>query len=263
MKWTEETIESEILKLKRELNIKDNRMPSSTEMRDSSNSGLSRAISLNGGMLHWAEKMDLYLRTSGESNKIWTDDKIHEHIKESIETLRIDKMPTVSELRSIGRGDLANAITKSKLKYSGWAKKLKLETKQSETNKGQNFEKMAIQDLIERFEGSDIKKMTSNYPFDLLFNDSVKIDVKVGMKHNHFGTPSYTFRTAKKYGSCDFYLCYGVDRENKVENIYIIPSFKAQVTTLNITIGGKSKYNKCVDQWDSIIKLANYINKTF
>lgn len=255
MKWNEENITKAILNLKNELDIKDNRMPSSTEMRNNNHSGLSRIISKNGGMAVWAKKNGLYIRGSGESNRIWTDEKIESAIKKSMIVLAIKRMPTRSELDDIGMCDLSNAISKSDYKFSGWANKLKIKTKSSETNTGMIYERIAEENIKEHIKNVDIKQMSANHPFDILVNDSVKIDVKVGKIHNHFGTPSYTFRTGKKYGSCDLYLCYGLDEMNGVKEVFLIPSNKAITTTINICVGGKSKYLKYKDRWDFIERL--------
>lgn len=256
MDWNEKNITEAIFNLKEKLEIKDNRMPSSTEMRKNNQSGLARIIGKNGGMAVWAEKNGLYLRDSGETNRIWTEEKIGLAIKKSMNDLSIQRMPTRSELDNIGLGDLSNAISKSEYKFSGWAEKLKLKTKSSETNTGRNYEKIAEKNIREKFPSLCIEQMSANYPFDILIENSVKIDVKVGKMHTHFRTPAYTFRTGKKYGSCDLYLCYGLDTEGNVKEVFLIPSNKAATTTINICIGGKSKYLKYKDRWDFIERLV-------
>lgn len=187
--------------------------------------------------------------------KKWNDQKIKEAIYESMETLVIDRMPTKSELESISRGDLANRITRT-LGYYGWADKLCLNIKNSETTNGKRFELVAENELKRRFEKQEVVQMPQNHPFDILFGNLVKVDVKVGRIHDHFGVDAYTFRTSKKYGSCDLYLCYGLNKNSEINHVFIIPASEAQVKTLNVTLGGASKYLEYLDRWDFFEKLV-------
>lgn len=184
----------------------------------------------------------------------WTEAKIKDAIFESIEILNLKRMPSRKELESINRGDLANKISKT-LGYYGWAEELKLNVKESETKNGKKFELIAENDLREKFPSKNILQMSQNHPFDILFGESVKTDVKVGRVHNYFGVAAYTFRTSKKYGSCDLYLCYGLGEDNEIKDVFVIPVSEAKVITLNITLGGSSKYLKFIDRWDLFEKL--------
>jgi hypothetical protein len=183
----------------------------------------------------------------------WTDESIKTEIYSVISALNLDRMPTRSEMVSVVGNGLPCIISKSKVGFYGWADKLGLETKKSETSSGKKYEFIAERDIQKVYDVDlDIKQMAQNYPFDLLVDDVLKIDVKVGKRHNHFGCPSYTFGTGKKYASCDLYLCYGLGEDGQVETVYLIPSKAALATTLNITIGGNSKYNKYINKWELI-----------
>jgi hypothetical protein len=183
----------------------------------------------------------------------WTDEKVVEAIHHSMEVLKIKRMPTASELTSIGRNDLHCRVSKTK-KYKGWAEELGLELKSSETTRGNEYEEIIAAEIKKL--GFEVKDMTTKHPYDLLVNDSVKVDVKVGGAHKHFGTRAHTFRPSKKYATCDLYICVAVDEEDEIEKVFIIPSKFAQLTTLNVC--GESKYNRFIDRWDYIERFVKF-----
>jgi hypothetical protein len=183
----------------------------------------------------------------------WNDEKIVEGIKQSMGVLKIDRMPTAAELTSIGRNDLHCKIGRTKT-YKGWADYLGIQLKSSETTKGNEYEDLVAK--IIGVLGYKVKQMTTKHPYDLLINDSVKVDVKVGGAHNHFGSRAHTFRPSKKFATCDLYICVALDENDGVENIFIIPSKFAQLTTLNI--GTDSKYNKFIYRWDYIKRFVQF-----
>ena len=59
--------------------------------------------------------------------KFWNDELIAAEIRHAINVLNIDRMPTRTELASIGKSGLSAMIQKTK-KFSGWAKELGIET---------------------------------------------------------------------------------------------------------------------------------------
>src|SRR5690625_4403811 len=159
MKWTEKRIEEAIISLANELGVE--RMPTNSEMRARKMSGLSRAISLNGGTLRWSEVTGLPMKKRAVR---WTDDLIEGEIRKSMESLCISRMPTSSELLSIGRGDLQNAISKNR-GFRYWANKLGIKSKVSETTKGQKYERIAKRVLEGK--GYKVKSMSTGHPYDL------------------------------------------------------------------------------------------------
>ncbi|PAE27891.1 hypothetical protein CHI07_16980 [Paenibacillus sp. 7884-2] len=248
MKWTDEAIKNSIFELANQLGI--DRMPTNTEMRDSRNSGLSRAIGMNGGTLYWSEKTGLPMKNRA---KKWTNDLIEKEINDSMNVLCITRMPTASELMSIGRNDLHCAISKG-LTYREWANKLEISMKESETTRGQRYERLIEEMIVNK--GHEVESMTTKHPFDLLVNGNVKVDVKMGVAHNHFGSRAHTFRPSSKYSTCDIYVCQAIDEKGVTEKVFVIPSKFAQVETLNI--GMNSKYNKFIDRWDFIEEYTKF-----
>jgi hypothetical protein len=186
--------------------------------------------------------------------KKWTNEKIKDALLESIKILQIDRMPTAAELKSIGRNDLHCKVSRTK-KYRGWAEELGLEMKNSETTKGNRYEFHVLDKIKEVSNHLFIRKMSTKHPFDLLVNDCVKVDVKVGSAHNHFGARAHTFGLHKKYSSCDIYICVALDEHEEIESYFIIPSPHVQLVTLNI--GTNSKYNKYKDNWNFIYHFVN------
>src|SRR5699024_12772503 len=71
------------------------------------------------------------------------------------------------------------------------------------------------------FRSYTVEKMTTKHPYDLLVNENVKVDIKVGRVHYHFGSKAHTFRLAKKYSTCDIYICFALDKDSNTENIFI------------------------------------------
>ncbi|GGJ48793.1 hypothetical protein [Virgibacillus salexigens] len=126
MRWTEENIEKEVFKVMKDLNI--NRMPTSREIIDSYGYKLYSAIWKNGGIEKWANKLGLEVKKTFELS----DENIEKEIREAMQALDINRMPTTKELRENGFKNLDRRISRTR-KYSGWADKLGLETKSNRT----------------------------------------------------------------------------------------------------------------------------------
>lgn len=172
----------------------------------------------------------------------WTKTYIKDEILKHVEKYDLDRMPTVSELRSVGRGDLCNAISKNKgFKY--WAKKLGLEVKASETGLGKMFEERFRKDVAKRF-GWQTKQMSMKFPYDVLVADTVKVDVKSGFLCKVEQAEFYSFSLGTKDIKADFIVCYCLTDKKSVSKIYVIPAVVLQGQK-QISIGvTKSKYDK-------------------
>lgn len=191
-----------------------------------------------------------------ERHTNYTDEQIEKEIRSVMSALNIDRMPSAMEIKTTTKNTkLDNAIQRS-YKYSGWANKLSLDTKTSETTLGKEYENIAVIDILHNT-GYDSEKMSQNYPFDLLVADNVRIDVKVGNRY-YYKSDSYfyTFNLEKKHPVCDLFLCYCLDDKKKIEKTFIIPSSKLHVTQLSI--GAKSRYDVYMDRWDYIQKYDDF-----
>ncbi|AUO14769.1 hypothetical protein [Priestia megaterium] len=255
MKWTYDELEQQIRMIMRTNNLET--LPSRQLLEGIGRSDVFNAIARKGGFRRVSERLNIPCASSTHSGR-WTSKRIIEELKVIVEQQNLKEMPSKGDLKALGRSDLASAITKHQtMKY--WADKLGLKLKESETFKGNEYEDK-VKQIIEFME-LEVKNMTTKHPYDLLVNDCVKIDVKVGTAHNHFGARAHTFALHKKYASCDIYVCVALNEQEEVENYFIIPARDVQIVTLNI--GTESKYNKYKDSWALIPKLVSHFNKAF
>ena len=184
----------------------------------------------------------------------WNDELIEKEIFKCMVDLQIDRMPTSSELRNMGRNDLHMAVQRFG-KYSGWADKLSLSRKDSETVMGQNFEDVVTK-LIQSI-GHTVDRMSTKFPYDLLINKSVKVDVKCGSAYELKGSRVHSFGINKQDPTCDVYIILALSEEGQVERTMVIPSHLLRVKTL--CIGKDSKYNRFIDRWDYIDKYSDFL----
>lgn len=187
----------------------------------------------------------------------WNDEMVKEKVLEVVNFLGLKRMPSGSELKSFfGNSSLTNRISKTGGYYK-LAENLNLPMKESGTNYGKRYEYKAK--AILESKGYKVEKMSQNFPYDLLLNDNVKIDVKVSRLYGHKeGYKFYSYRIGHRYAKCDVYMFIAVS-ENQ-EKIYIIPS-KAIFDNLQVSIGMDSKYEKYLDRYDYIDKYIEFYNE--
>jgi hypothetical protein len=176
----------------------------------------------------------------------WTDELIKEHLLESIKVLDLKRMPTGEELKLIGRNDLHCKISRTK-KYSGWAEELGLDLKRSDTTLGQHWEKHIADYLSQN--GYNAELMTTKHPYDILVNNTVKIDIKVANPYLLRGQSRvHTFALHKVKPTCDIYILIALDEKGNKERTLVIPSHHVQMKMINI--GKDSKYNEYNEYWN-------------
>jgi len=186
----------------------------------------------------------------------WTDEIIKNKIYEVMRVLDIDKMPSASETQLIlGDFSLSNKIAKTG-GFNKWANKLGLEIKRSETQLGQEFEVKA-KELFEN-KGYTVERMSTKYPFDLLVNNTIRVDVKVAKAYMSRGSRCHTVGINKKYATCDLYLIFALDEDENIERTFIIPGCDLRVTSMNF--GKDSIYNIYLNRWDLLKKYDNFYN---
>lgn len=126
----------------------------------------------------------------------WTDDKIMKEVLSVMKTLNISRFPTKSECNSVTEStDLSNVISKR----FGWyklAEMMGLSIRECETTTGKEFEEVAKNILSEN--GFVVERMVQNHPFDLLVNETVKIDVKASNLYNGANGDYYSFSLGYK-----------------------------------------------------------------
>jgi len=183
----------------------------------------------------------------------WNDTEIRNKILEVVSALNIDRMPSNTEIIQVLKSSgLSNAIRRRGGLYK-WSKKMGLSIKKSETQTGKGFEEVAIKMLNQR--GYEIIRMTTKYPFDLLVNNNISIDVKAA-RPVYNGERIYVVGLNKKYATCDLYLILLLDETDNVEKTLIIPGNKLKQTSLNL--GRNLKYNQYIDRWDYIDQYSKF-----
>lgn len=179
----------------------------------------------------------------------WTDELVKEETTKVKNILGLDRMPTRNEIISVTKNSsLADRISRTK-GYYGWAKELNIPIKYSETTLGKEYE-FTAKKLLEN-KGYKVEKMSQNYPFDLLVNDNIKIDVKTGKLYiSKVNSSYYTFNLYKKYATCDIYMIICLNENEEIEKLLIIPSNKLKITQLSI--GKNSEYDCYKDKFNYI-----------
>lgn len=187
----------------------------------------------------------------------WTDEKIKQAVNKVVLAYELDRMPSKTECeRYYGNYCLTNAVTKRCGGWYGLAKELGLPIKKSETYLGKTQEGIVCEMLISR--GFEVERMPQNFPYDILVDNSVKIDVKASHRYHGKQGNFFTFNLEKKYATCDIYVLLTLDENNNIINTFIVPS-KFVIKNTQISIGEyASKYHKYRDRWDYISNLSEY-----
>lgn len=188
----------------------------------------------------------------------WTDQDIKQAVQTVIDSCGLDRMPSRKECVDFySSSSLANAVSR---RYGGWyglAKELGLPVKKSDTYLGKIHEGVASDMLTAR--GFAVERMPQNFPYDLLVDDAVKIDVKASRLYRGKLGSFYTYNLEKRYATCDVYILFALDDESNVVDTYIVPS-KFVIRNKQISIGEhNSKYHKFKDRWDYITDISRYI----
>jgi hypothetical protein len=186
----------------------------------------------------------------------WTDELIRQKVLEVKDALELGRMPSRQECRNYYHGDsLVNAISRRKRWYA-LADELGLPVKESETKFGKTWESNAIEQLSSR--GFSCRKMDQNFPYDILVNDCVKVDVKASHKYHGPNGDFFTFNLEKQFATCDIYILFSLNDDNSIDRVFIVPS-KFVIAQNQISVGiSKSRYNRFVDKWDYIDALSSF-----
>lgn len=191
----------------------------------------------------------------------WTDELIRKGILEVVEHIGETRMPTAYELREY-HGDcrLIGAITR-RGGFMTWANKMELPMKDGDVMLGLGYEKYT-KELLEK-NGFGCVHTSTKFPYDILVNGKVKLDVKVSHLVEIGNGRGYTFKVAKNMPKCDLYVVYCLDEfeVGKIAKTYIIP---AHVLTgmSQLTIGKEcSKYDAYLNRWELIERFNDSLMK--
>lgn len=189
----------------------------------------------------------------------WTSEMIKQAVAEVVTAYELDRMPSRKECETYyGNYSLSNAVTRQHGGWYGLAKEMGLPIKKSETYFGKTQEAAVCEILKDK--DFTVERMTQNFPYDILVNHSVKVDVKASHLYRGKQGNFYTFNLEKRYATCDIYVLLALDDRNNIVNFFIVPS-KFVINNTQISIGEHiSKYHKYKDRWDYISNLSEYFD---
>ena len=191
----------------------------------------------------------------------WNDELIRQKVLEVKDALSLDRMPSRKECADYYHNEsLVNAISRRKSWYK-LADELGLPIKESETYFGKTQEAIAEEMLVSR--GYSVRRMFQNFPYDLLVDDAVKIDVKASHLYRGTGGDFYTFNLEKQFATCDIFLLFTLNDDNSEREVYVVPSTFVIAQT-QLSIGkDKSKYRRFIDRWDYIDLYSEFMYSIF
>lgn len=185
----------------------------------------------------------------------WNDELIIKYLNEVVSKMNIDYFPTHKEIEDFyGNEGLTNKISEKGTDY--WAKKLNLPLKDSETKLGLIYEKKAIKDIYDNT-GLNSELMIPRFPYDLLTNKKVKVDVKASHCYVRKGVVYFTFNLEKKCPTCDIFILYCLEDDETIIKTIIFPA-NLVVGKSQIGVGMNSKWDLYRDKWDYIVKFNDF-----
>ena len=180
----------------------------------------------------------------------WSEDEVRKEIMNIVETLDLKHFPTKSQIINFyGNNSLANKISRSGgSRY--YADLLKLEIVNCESEFGNFFEELAIDEILENTGFSSLHTNVK-YPYDLLTNGNIKVDVKASkkVKNKNANFPYHSFNLEKREPTCDIFVFYCLDENMEIEKRVIIPSCLLSGKT-QVGMGGLSKWDAYIDKWE-------------
>jgi hypothetical protein len=187
----------------------------------------------------------------------WTDDLIKEKVLEVVAALELERMPSRKECEMhFQDGGLVNAISK-RCGFYKLANQLGLPIKESETYFGKKQEAVAQEQLISM--GYEVRRMSQNFPYDLLVNDCLKVDVKASNLYSGVKGNFYAFNLEKPFCTCDIYMLYLLNNDKTEKDVLIVPSVFVATNT-QISVGEiTSKYYKYSQRWDYIASYSEFL----
>lgn len=182
--------------------------------------------------------------------KEWNEENTKEAIMEIVNSLKLKNFPSKSQIIAFcGNNALANRISRSGgSKY--YADLLGLEILYCESEFGNFFEELAIDEILENTGFLSIHTNV-RYPYDLLTNGNIKVDIKASkkVKNKNANFPYHSFNLEKREPTCDIFIFYCLDEDMEIEKRVIIPSCLLSGKT-QVGMGGLSKWDAYIDKWE-------------
>lgn len=190
----------------------------------------------------------------------WTDELIETYILRVVDCKGLKHFPTHSEMNSF----YGSSRLSAKVSESGgtrfWAEKLGLPIKDCESELGNDYELYAIDDIKHNL-GLEAYQTKPRYPYDLLVNNSIKIDVKVSYPYQDKGHAyANTFNLEKREPTCDIFIMYCLDFDGNIAKTLIIPAI-ALFGKTQLAVGKKSKWDTYKDKWSYISEYDLFMSK--
>jgi hypothetical protein len=179
----------------------------------------------------------------------WSDEDTKNAILKVKETMGYEHFPTKSEIISFyGNRSLTNRISKSG-GTRRWANELNLPFKKCESELGNDFELLALKDIKDNA-GLDGFQTKPRYPYDLVVDSDIKVDVKVSYPTvNNLGVKTNSFNLEKKNPTCDIFVLYCLNEDGSIRKTLVIPSCVLNGKT-QVGVGALSKWDAFGDRWD-------------
>lgn len=180
----------------------------------------------------------------------WQDGDVEKEIMMVVNHLGIDRFPTKKEIEDFfGNKSLSNKISKSGGSRH-YASLLGLELSNSESEFGNFYEEYAIDDIYNNT-GLPGIHMEARYPYDILVNGNIKVDIKASRKlyNKNSAFPYYSFNLEKRDPTCDLYIFYCLNNKCDIDRTVIIPSCIISGKT-QIGMGGLSKWEAYENKWN-------------
>ena len=219
-------------------------LPSRDDLEGIGRPGVSTRIERNGGYRKTAKDLGLKTKSEfyGRRSTKWTDKEIEKEIMKT-EHAKNGYMPSSKDLIEIyAMGRLSSAISKRE-GFWYWAKKLGLKVKESDSKTGIEKEYEIAEKLKEMYPELNIEITSSGFPYDMLLNYSVKIDVKYSKGGVYGGHFFYAFNLEQNKPKSDLLILICGN-----EKTLIIPSH--HLTGQNqVSISKTSSKDVYIDRW--------------
>ena len=190
--------------------------------------------------------------------KFWNENEVSKSLLKIVKDTGIRRMPTHSEMKEFyGDYSLTNAVRRNG-GTKHFADILGLPIKDCESKFGEKYESICLLKIQEDL-GLRCELTKPRYPYDLIAERAVKVDVKVGKLFKaKTGSEYYTFNLEKKDQTCDIFVAYCINKKGEIEKTLIIPATVLSGKT-QLAVGSKSVYDKYKDAWHFIADYANFM----
>lgn len=190
----------------------------------------------------------------------WNDGDVESEIMNIVNTMKLDHFPTKKEMENFyGNKALSNKVSKSggSRYYAGL---LNLKIVSCESEFGNFYEEFAIDDIFEHT-GMQSVHTNARYPYDILTDGNIKVDVKSSqkLKRKKSAFPYYSFNLEKREPTCDIYIFYCMNDDLHIEKTIIIPSCILSGKT-QVGMGGLSKWDVYSDKWEYFEMYRRFYN---